>query len=286
MLVAVAAGTGLLVAADQLLRGPRHILRFEYTPGPLDDAQFEALAGDGYSVDRIEVSDGVTLRGLVRTPTRDDAPFILYFAGNGADLLAGSKRFLETVRQDRDVGVAVFAYRGFDGSTGVPTMRSLDSDAETVLDHLRRRYAVSPDRLVVIGFSLGTHFASLLSARLLERAEPPRSVALLAPFTIIDVVERTWYRRWATPDRYENEPIAQRIAELCPSPGAPLREPILVAHGDADEALPVEQGRAIAQALAGRAELVIVRGASHTGVLEAPEVIEHLRDRLAPPVVH
>ena len=63
-------------------------------------------------------ADGARLRAISRSPLKKDAPWVVFFAGNGPALLAEARAFTLSLAPTRAVGVVTFAYRGFDGSTG------------------------------------------------------------------------------------------------------------------------------------------------------------------------
>jgi len=110
----------------------------------------EHVANGVWQPQTLETRDAETLRGVVARPQRDTAPWILFFGGNGSSL-AGSATFLAQLRGSRDWGLAVFAYRGYDGSSGSPSEEALVRDAVSVASLLERDHDVAHDQLVVVG---------------------------------------------------------------------------------------------------------------------------------------
>ncbi len=148
---------------------------------PCDAAEVEVLARDGWALESVAV-DGAVLTGLLRPPSQQDAPWVLYFGGNVDHSLRTARAYLELLLGRRDgYGAASFAYRGFDTSTGETRPALFQADARAVFDHLVARHAVRAARLHVIGFSLGASAASLLGAQLAGTEHRLSSTSLLSP---------------------------------------------------------------------------------------------------------
>jgi pimeloyl-ACP methyl ester carboxylesterase len=217
----------------------------------------------GWRTSSIDVEGGVHVRGLVRPPTRKDAPWILYFPGNSETQLAESQVFLDALCDGRDWGAAVYTYRGFDGSQGKPRWGVILRDADEVFLALREREKIPLERLHVVGFSLGT----LSAVEVFHRR--PASLTLLAPFTRVDMVGASLARRvW--PEDYDLLRRARGITA-----GQP---PILVMHGATDTVLPVAMGRTVAKAMS--AQYIEVPDADHVGLLSSALTLEAVRARV------
>lgn len=258
---------GAAYGAHRFLKSPEGVLRFKYMPEKLTQQQYQQLAAkSGWQTDPIEVDQEVRLRGLVKLPEAPDAPWVVMFAGNGAQLLEGGQKFLEQLAQDNDWGLATWAYRGFDGSTGRPGPKGLAQDARAISQHLEQKHQVNSPRLHVVGFSLGTFVAVQVAVHRSGQGRPPETLSLIAPFTRIHAVPVSWYWRWARPDAYRLLPVIDEV-----------QAPLLVLHGTADEALPVAQGREVAHRAEPQAKLVELDGAGHVGALQSVRTLEEVR---------
>lgn len=228
---------------------------FLYARTDLDEETYDALAKKpGWSAATLSVGD-VDLAGLVRKPSTADAPWILYFGGN-ATSLEGSQSVLQRLGGADDAGLAVFAYRGYDGSEGKPTQKRLIRDGLAAVAELETLGA-RRDRLVVVGQSLGTGVASHVTAELVRAGRAPAALVLVSPFTsVLDVVRELTVcmpsclvaDKWAT---------SRRAHELA--------LPVLVLHGTRDTIIPMSQGEAVAAAIPG-ARFVAVQGRDHNDV--------------------
>ena len=228
---------------------------FLYARTDVDRDAYQALASKpGWSAATLSVGE-IDLAGLVRKPASEDAPWILYFGGN-ATSLEGSQSVLQRLGGADDAGLAVFAYRGYDGSEGKPTQKRLIRDGLAAVAELEKLGA-KRERLVLVGQSLGTGVASHVTAELAREGRAPAALVLVSPFTsILDVVREFTVcmpsclvaDKWAT---------SRRTKELA--------LPVLVLHGTRDSVVPVEQGEAVAAAIPG-ARFVAIQGRDHNDV--------------------
>jgi len=239
----------LLLAAAWFAAGKMH--RFAYWMAPKTDAEVQALAVDGWRVDRLQVADDVTLVGLVRPPQRADARWILFVPGNSSAVLEGFRGVLDDLRGSDDVGMAFWAYRGFDASTGTPTPAALAHDLLRQWQHLQSLGAV-PARTEIWGYSLGSLLAVQLAARLGTTGEGPGRLVLAAAGEQIGIMAHGLFGRFLADDVYDARAAAAQVA--CPT---------VIVHGTADDAMAIEQARGLAEALGARATLHEVAGKGH-----------------------
>ena len=159
-------------------------------------------------------------------PAKPGRPVILYFHGNG-DFLAGFfGRFHELVAGG--TGVVAMSYRGYAGSSGLPSERGLLQDAAAAYAFTTARY--SADRIVAWGFSLGTGVAVALAAE-----QPVGKLILEAPYTSTADLAASlfWFMpvRLVMRDQFRSD---ERIARV--------RVPLLIMHGTNDHAIPIVFG--------------------------------------------
>ena len=248
--------------------GPKR-LRFPYLDNAIAPAHYQLLASQpGWAARQITVAPGIRLNGLVRRPQAADAPWILFYQGNDAQMLKVGQRFLSRLAGTRDWGLAIFAYRGYDSSEGVPRLPALAADAPEILAQLCATEQVDRGRVHLIGFSIGGHIAvrAMLSAARLS-PKPP-SLTLLAPVNDISMVPRTFYEKFDPGDHFDTRPFLSDIPA-----------PVLVVQGTSDEALMgPEQGRAIAAALGERARYLELSGVGHVELMANEPALVAVRE--------
>jgi uncharacterized protein len=200
-----------------------------------------------------ETRDGIGVRAL-RFPGTEGRATIVHFHGNRRTIEAYIREAEDLSR--RGFGVVLVEYRGYGIATdaGVPSEDVLYADAAAVLDGLAKEGRRESD-VVLWGTSLGTGVAAEMALR--GRA---KALVLVTPFTSL-------------PE------LAARMTSLLPM-GLVLRDrfdnlakaksihiPAMVVHGDEDEIVPIEMGRAIADALSG-ARFVRVNGGHHNDLFD------------------
>lgn len=235
---------------------------------PLQPSEYDLLANaKGWSRWTIELEQNTKLNGLIRKPQNRESTWILFFPGNDANQLRTGKLFLEELRQRNDWGLAVFAYRGYDGSTGTFDYRAHVEDAQKITAMLCKQELIKESQVQLVGFSIGGHFAAIASKYLNIRGTPARSLTLISSVNDIEMVQNSRFSRFLKRDHYLTAPVL----ELVP-------KPILVLQGTADEAFGgTEQGRAIAQSLGGRATYREIDGAGHNEILANQTALELVR---------
>ncbi|MBF5041820.1 alpha/beta hydrolase [Aggregicoccus sp. 17bor-14] len=213
---------------------------------PAPRAAVPLPGGRGYA--RVEA--GVL---LVRAPPQEPAPWVVYFHGNGEQLsdLEGTAEAL----QARGLGFLGVEYPGYGWAGGAPTEAGLYAAGRSALAWLQRERGVGPERVVLLGRSLGSGVA----VQLAQEGRCARLV-LVSPYTSMGDMAAAVFP-WL-PGRLL---VRDRFDSL--SKAAGLHVPTLVVHGTRDEVVPVAQGRRLAAAIPG-ASALWVEGAGHNDVLE------------------
>jgi pimeloyl-ACP methyl ester carboxylesterase len=174
---------------------------------------------------------------------------------------------LSRLAGERDWGLAVFAYRGYDSSAGQSKLDDLRADAPEIFVRLCRAEGLSPSRVHIAGFSIGGHFAVHASRGAAARGQRAASLTLLASVDDIVMFPRSPWEKLSPGDDYQTRPFLE---------GVPA--PVLVLQGTADSALHgPEQGRAIAAALGKRAQYQELPGVEHEALLENEPALEMAR---------
>jgi pimeloyl-ACP methyl ester carboxylesterase len=224
----------------------------------------------GWQASELEVAPGVRLQGLVRRPRSEGARWLLFYPGNDEAQLKTGQAFLERVAGANDMGLAIYAYRGFDGSDGAARLEDLRVDALSIWAGLQKQQQVPAARVGVIGFSIGGLFAIEAVAAAARAKEPAGSLSLLASVDDVVMVRASALQRFDPGERYQTLPLLG---------GVPA--PVLIVQGTADEAFKGPgPGRAIAKALGDRARYVEVEGGGHGALLQDERAIAALRDFL------
>jgi pimeloyl-ACP methyl ester carboxylesterase len=249
----------------------RRRLRFPYLSRPIPAAVYAGLAAKpGWAKSELDVAPGITLRGLVRRPSSNRAPWVLFYPGNDESQLERGQAFLIRLGGDSDLGLAVFAYRGYDASDGKSELAGIRADAPQILAQLCQKEGIKPAQVHVAGFSIGGHFAVHAVRGAAERGQRAATLTLLASVDDIVMYQPSRFEKLSAGEDYQTRPYLT---------GVPA--PVLVLQGSADEALDGSgQGRAIAQVLGARAKYLELEGVKHVPLLENATALEAVRDFL------
>lgn len=208
----------------------------------------------------LRTSDGVRLHAWW-VPQPEARLTTLFLHGNAGNLT----HRVGHLQQITAAGSAVLIldYRGYGKSEGRPTEKGLYSDAEAAYQHLLEA-GYPAGRIVLHGESLGCAVAVELASR-----HPCGGMVLEAPFSSArDVAARVLpvlgpLVIWS----YNSK---QRIARV--------RAPLLIMHGDRDEVIPFDLGRALFDAAPEPKSFWAIPGAGHNDIIQAAGLA--YRDRL------
>jgi fermentation-respiration switch protein FrsA (DUF1100 family) len=178
-------------------------------------------------------------------------PTLLYFHGNGGGLVDRAERIRRFMNEGW--GVYMMAYRGYSGSSGVPTEASNIADARLAYGALVLE-GVSPESIIAYGESLGSGVAARVAV---ER--PVGRLILEAPYTSAVAVGAKAYPylpvSYLLRDRYETDKVIKQV-----------HVPLLILHGERDGVIPVEMGRELARLANEPKRVVVFPNAGHNNL--------------------
>ena len=156
---------------------------------------------------------------------------VLYMHGNAGNL-SHRADVLRRLTRDLRCSVLIFDYRGYGKSGGVPTVSGALSDARAARKLLAREAKIREAEIVLLGRSLGGAVAVRLAS---ER--PARALIVESSFQSMKAIAKHHYPMlaWLVPAGRLNS--ADRIDKF--------KGPVLISHGDQDQTIPQESGRAL-----------------------------------------
>jgi len=225
----------------------------------------------------LATEDGLELRAwFVPAATGEAAGTVVVFPGNAGNRAARAP--LAGALSRAGLSVLLVDYRGYGGNLGSPSEAGLLVDGRAAVAYVSGRPDVDPDRVVLLGESLGAGVASALAVE-----HPPRALVLRSPFTSLADAAGVHYpflpAGLLLRDRYR---VEEQVARY---PG-----PVLVVAGEHDTIVPPAQSRRVADAAAGPSRFTIVPGADHNdaALLDGDVLLEaitaFLRDAAGLPV--
>lgn len=119
---------------------------------------------------RLQTEDGVSIAGWYVSAEKN-SNVVLFFHGNGGNI---SHR-LDTIELLHELGLSVFMldYRGYGQSEGTPDEQGTYKDAEAAWRYLVDEQQIDPERIIILGRSLGGGIASWLAWQ-----HPPKALIL------------------------------------------------------------------------------------------------------------
>lgn len=201
-------------------KGIIHLPRKDYYETPDDfDLSFETF--------NLPSSDNQAVISGWFFQNSSEKPVIVFFSGNAGNM----SYHLDTVDVLHEFGYSImtYDYREFGESTGILTEQAQYEDTELIWDYLTKTRNIPPEKIILLGRSLGSAMASWLASQ--------RQVGALimeSAFTSMYDMGRLYYKwlptrqilRW----EYDN---GSRISEV--------RCPVLFIHSKQDELIPYRQ---------------------------------------------
>jgi pimeloyl-ACP methyl ester carboxylesterase len=250
--------------------------------------QQEAGRPDPLLGERVEFASrkGNLLVGdLHRSGRRHDAAIILC---HGMESTRGGTKQLAMVERFVPQGYTVlrfdFSYVGeSEGRFEDMTISGEVADALGAIDFL---YEFSPSSCVLVGSSLGGTVALLAAAHAAQRVDGVATIAAVGDTSLfVSELNPGQLAEWRSTgrrrlrDEYLNVDFLDDVESLdIAAAVATIRRPLLVLHGEADDVVPVEHARLIAQACPGPVRTELFPGVAHR--IEEPGALARLLDTL------
>ena len=220
---------------------------------PASPERFAAIVERDPGVEevRIVADDGVLLHGLLKRAPGAAAgsryPLVIVFGGVARE----TSWMVSWGDKPAEWGWLLVNYRGYGLSGGTPNERAIVADSKRIYDWAAARADVDSARIVLLGRSLGSHFAVALAS---ER--PVRGLILATPFDSLAAIGDKRYPLMPTGallnGRYEPAALAPKITV-----------PALFVLAENDDVTPIEHGRALAAAWGGPVRVVTLEGTGH-----------------------
>lgn len=202
----------------------------------------------------ITAADGTRLHGLL-FPADSSKGLIFYLHGNGGALDSWGDVATTYTRLGYDV--FLLDYRGYGKSEGrISSQQQLLADADTAYRQLLQDYP--EERVVVLGYSLGTGLAAWLAAH-----HQPKMLILQAPYLSMRATAQQHYP-WV-PGLVVRYPLA--TDQVLPH----VKAPIVIFHGDQDEVISYQNTLQLKVLLKPHDQFITLPGVGHNGMTENPE---------------
>lgn len=262
-LLALLAGCAAL--ADPLEQG------LLYRNRPVSAERYKAIVAREAGVEevRLPAADGTALHGLLKRAGHASpdgrSPLVIFFGGVARETswMAGWGE------KPPAWSWLMVNYRGYGLSEGRPSHDALVADARAIFDWAAARPDVDPERIVVLGRSLGSYVAVSLASQ-----RPVRAAILATPFDSLAALAEHRYPLLPT-----SLLLAGRYDSAALAPG--IRTPALFVIAENDDVTPPAHGEALAKAWGGPSTVVRMPG-GHRMPEWRPEYWRAIGEFLAP----
>jgi len=168
------------------------------------------------------------------------------YNGNRSSMATDTNRLTES-----GIAVLLAEYRGYGGVDGQPSEDGLRRDALAAANYARHRPGVDANKIVYLGYSLGTGVA-------VEAAQtsPPAALVLMAPYTSLPDI--AWSRMPGLPYRLLMRSQFDSLSRI-----ADLHVPLLIIRASDDQVVPPEQSQLVYDAANQPKQIVTLPGADH-----------------------
>lgn len=217
------------------------------------------------SIEVTQLSQTVILKGIYLD--HPNSTEVIYFLqGNGMTVANSMASLMESLGQlNKDI--VIFDRRGTGASNGAATISNLIADANAQFDYIEQH--LSPDKIIIHGFSLGSFIAGQVI-----KEKTPNALVLQGSATNVDEwidAIMPWYSKLFI--SIDIEPEFYQVDNTI-ALSRDYTNPLLIIAGENDQQAPAKLSRQLFEvSQSARKQLIIVENAGHSDMLAKAEEI-------------
>jgi uncharacterized protein len=202
---------------------------------------------------KITTPDGTKLHGwFIQRKTEEKQPLLIYFGGNATEATV----FLSFIDHFPQHAIATFNYRGYGLSEGSPSEEMIFQDALYLYDLFIKNPNIDPNRIYVMGRSLGTGVATYLASQ-----RSVKGTILISPYESILALAEEQHPyipvSFLLKHRFESVKYAPQI-----------KTPALAFVGLIDEVISPEHSDRLIEKWGGQIKKITFPFASHNSIMD------------------
>ena len=211
--------------------------------------------------------EGISLHGWYRGGEKEGNQdlLIIYFGGNAEEV---SYSFFELSQKFSHAVLAV-NYRGFGSSEGKPSEAAILQDANFIVKDIMRRKGFAPEKIILLGRSLGAAVATFVASNYAVRGS-----ILVTPFDSLTHLAQ---------GKYPMFPVSLLLKHRFPAKewAQKIKSPCLLITGGQDKVVPNSYSINLAEKWQGGAEHYVIEAASHNNISNFPDYWKEIENYLA-----
>lgn len=238
---------------------------FFYYPDQRDYQQYPEKLAQTYDRITFNSQDGTKLtawfvHSKIHKDPKEAVATVIYFHGNAGNL-TGQYNFVSWL-PEKGFNVFIFDYRGFGHSEGKTKVAGLYLDSDSALNFIRQYPKINPERLVVLGQSLGGNNAIAVVGR--GNNKQIKAVVIDSTFYSYSSIanEKLWGGGLFLSNKYSANHYIANISPI----------PLLMLHGKEDTIIPYQHAERLFQLAKPPKQLILIPQANHVTTLNSEEI--------------
>ena len=246
----------LLASLYFIVTGFLFIAQSSFIFFPRNISEFQQSFLNQFTSNEITIEhNGISLHGwFIQNEANPQDPLIIYYGGNAEEV----SQNLHDLDKFGDHSLLFINYRGYGKSEGRPGQGALFSDALFIFDHISKKHNISPEKIILMGRSLGSAVAIHVAGQ-----RQVKAILLVTPFDNLVNVAKNHYPIF--PIRYLlRHPF--RSDQIAPG----IKCPMLAIIGKQDRIIPNERSLTLVKQWGGNSDHVIIENAGHNTISNTP----------------
>ena len=187
--------------------------------------------------------------------TGESELFVGFHGGNAEEV----SQNLYDLDKFGDHSILFMNYRGYGNSDGRPGQNALFADALFIFDFISKKYHISPEKIILMGRSLGSAVAIHMASQ-----RQVKAVLLVTPFDNLINIAKKNYPIFPIKHLLKHPFLSDQIAPR-------ITCPMMAILGEQDQIIPNERSLALLEKWGGKSDYLIIENVGHNTISHTQE---------------